>query len=174
MRFIDLTGSIFGRLTVLDRAAENDPQRKPRWVCMCSCGKTTTVRRSDLRKGATSSCGCYMVESRHTGRPKHGCSNKVNSEYTTWQGMKHRCTNPKDVCYRYYGGRGITVCDRWFNSFENFIADMGVRPFKGAQLDRIDNEKGYSPENCKWSTAKENANNKRKPVRKETSLGGAS
>ena len=167
MRFVDLTGHTFGRLTVMHRHEENDPQGKPRWVCSCSCGQTTVVRRADLRNGRTKSCGCLMAESRLHRTRKHGCSRvkQVSSEYYTWQAMKRRCLDPNNKCFHLYGGRGIAVCDRWMNSFSNFLLDMGPRPFKGAHIDRVDSEKGYSLENCRWATPQQNARNKRNTLK---------
>ena len=117
----------------------------------CECGGEAEIVGSNVRNGHTRSCGCMG------GRDTHGMSN--TREYTTWCMMRKRCTNQNSECYADYGGRGITVCDRW-DSFENFYEDMGPRP-EGMTLDRIDNDKGYDKDNCRWATKKEQQNNKR-------------
>ncbi len=162
MRLIDLSNKHFGRLTVFERSGSTDAQNKPMWVCLCDCLAWVTVRGSDLKRGNVRSCGCLLDESRHLNNLKHGCSvqRSISSEYTTWQGMKHRCLNPKDRYYSKYGGRGITVCAEWSESFEQFLKDMGPRPFAGAMLERKENDKGYSKANCCWATAKQQARNK--------------
>jgi hypothetical protein len=120
----------------------------------CYCGKIFTTRLESVNNGNTTSCGCY--------RPlrKHGESRTRTAEYSRWNGMKTRCNNPRATSYSRYGGRGIRVCDRWINSYENFLADMGRCPI-GYSLNRIDNNKGYSPENCCWDTYKNQARNRR-------------
>lgn len=160
MRLVDLSNKHFGRLTVFERSDSNDAQNKPMWVCQCECFAWVTVRGSDLKRGNVQSCGCLLIENRK--RIKHGQSRQkhISSEYTTWQGMKRRCLDPNNKCYHRYGGRGIKVCERWMHSFENFLADMGERPFPKATLDRKKNNEDYSKSNCKWSTATEQAQNK--------------
>lgn len=161
--FIDLTGQRFGRLTVIERA-ENYVSPKgrqaARWTCRCDCGGITTVVGGDLRYGKTKSCGCLEEESRHQSRnAKHGKFG--TSLYNVWCGMKKRCLNPRNRFYRRYGGRGITVCPQWIRDFQDFYdwaISHGYR--KGLSLDRIDNDKGYSPENCRWATKEEQGNNK--------------
>jgi hypothetical protein len=130
-----------------------------RWKCMCKCGVTRDgISMNDLRTGKSKSCGCIMLETHFT----HGMAN--TSEYKIWAGMIQRCTNPLNDAYKNYGTRGITVCDRWLNSFENFYADMGRRPSKEMTIDRIDNDKGYYPDNCKWSDKFEQNQNKRETL----------
>jgi hypothetical protein len=156
MKFIDLTGLKFARLTVLERA----PQRsaKTMWRCLCDCGKESIAQASDLRSGKHRSCGCLHIESITT----HGCTSrnpkKVTPTYRTWLGMIQRCTNPKAQHFHRYGGRGISVCGRW-RSFENFLTDMGERP-ANRTLDRINNDAGYEPANCRWVTRKQQAQNR--------------
>src|SRR5690348_2738835 len=129
--FQDLTGRQFGRLTVLSRA-ENAPGEKPRWLCRCECGNIKIIRSEQLRKGESKSCGCLWLELRTI----HGKSSIP--EFLVWQEMIARCTIPDSANYSRYGGRGIKVCDRWIESYENFTADMGPRP-EGMSIERVDN-----------------------------------
>lgn len=137
------TGKQYGKLTVLGFSHVN---RQAYWLCQCECGKTTVVRGSNLRKKTTTSCGC--AQSRSNGM-------SGSPEYKVWQQIKERCYNPKNKAYRNYGSRKIEVCERWLESFNNFYEDMGARPFKGATVERIDNAKGYSKDNCKYATRHE-------------------
>ncbi len=156
---INLTGLRFGRLTVISIADRNAWKQKQReWLCKCDCDNEITVAGCALRTGNTSSCGCLYRESRST----HGRSR--TKEHRAWEGMKLRCLNPSHNSYSDYGGRGITVCDRWLESFENFFADMGIAPSGGHSLDRIDNEKGYSLANCRWALPGVQQSNRRSNV----------
>lgn len=157
-----ITGKRFGRLVV--RA--EDKVRKPRhWLCVCDCGRQHTVRESALKNGHTQSCGCLGAERRlkaaTEAKIKHGKSK--SDIYSVWASMIQRCRDPNNKRWSSYGGRGISVCDRWLR-FENFLADMGERP-KGLTLDRVDVNGDYEPSNCRWATDKQQANNTRYNVR---------
>lgn len=153
----NIIGSAFHRLTVLDSFVDSG-----RTICKvrCSCGVEKSVRQSDLRSGRTKSCGCLSREVATVLNTKHGM--RATPGYDAWVNMKRRSTNPKSKDWPSYGGRGITCSDSWLN-LENFLADMG-QPEKGMQLDRIDNDKGYSKENCRWTTPSKNQRNKRNTV----------
>lgn len=146
----DLRGRTFGKLTVIDRSSKQDKRKRPFWNCICECGSFAVVAADKLKSGHTSSCGCKVS--------KHGMSK--SREFSSWKSMKGRCLNPQSPDYHNYGGRGITIIERWVDSFEAFYADMGERP-DGMSLDRIDNEKGYSPENCRWATMQQQRSNSR-------------
>lgn len=151
---IDYTGSLFGEWVVLGDGPPAICGRR-RVRVQCSCGKIAYNQVSNLRSGGSKSCGHNMGVTHGQTRGE-----KCTSAYAVWKDLLRRCYNPNATNYERYGGRGITVCDSWRESFENFYRDMGDAP-KGLQLDRMDNSAGYSPENCRWITRLENMRNTR-------------
>jgi len=155
--FIDIEGLRFNRLTVKKFIGKRGTTLF--WECLCECGNTTIVDGRSLRRNMTKSCGCLKIEKAISDKLTHGKS--FSCEYWIWNQMRERCQNPKHKGFQWYGGRGIKVCERWQHSFEHFFADMGERPSKKHSIDRVDNDLGYSPENCKWVTTMQQARNKR-------------
>lgn len=145
----------------------------PMYECRCDCGTEKTVPYNNLKSGATKSCGCYrleiMAEERKKSHPRHGhtAGGRPTTEYKAWCHLVSRCTNSDDPAWHRYGGRGITVCDRWRGSFEAFLEDMGPKPSPDLTIERVDNDKGYYKENCVWATRRQQADNTRKAVHHE-------
>jgi hypothetical protein len=155
------SGEKYGNFTILkevESIIDTFGQTVRIFSCMCICGKIKNVRMNAFRTGRTKSCGCSRIDRVVTLNKTHGLSK--SSEYRSWYAMKARCSNSNYKNYKYWGGRGIKVCDRWFNSFENFIQDMGKKP-ANTSLDRIDNNGNYEPNNCRWSTKTQQQNNRR-------------
>jgi hypothetical protein len=158
MRLVDLTGNHYGRLTVLRRG---DATRRPMWLCACECGVEKSVRGDHLTLGRVVSCGCWVREITANAMRTHGKSK--TRVYRIWRDMINRCHYEAYPERHYYGGRGIEVCERWRNSFEAFLEDMG-EPAPNLSIDRFPNGNGnYEPGNCRWATAAEQSLNRRKP-----------
>lgn len=168
-RFQNLTGARFGRLVVvrLDSFQRriSDNKKIYFWECVCACGLPSVVSAGNLRGGITSSCGCLRKETAaktgHKARIHgHAIHGKESRSYRTWMCMRLRCYYPLNKDFKEYGGRGITVCKRWRDSFVSFLEDMGERP-EGKTIDRKNSDGNYTKSNCQWSTPKEQANNRR-------------
>jgi hypothetical protein len=164
-RFKDMTGQRFERLICITPLGSTSTGMM--WECLCDCGNLTKVIRGNLLSGNVKSCGCLREEKNKNNNYgfKHGRTSKIDGKsnrigtYSSWEAMNARCNNPNYIYYKDYGGRGITICNRWLE-FENFLWDMGERPI-GKTLDRINVNGNYEKSNCKWSTPSEQNNNKR-------------
>jgi hypothetical protein len=152
----------YGKLSIVSVATPDYYRGKcrKRFVCICACGTKLVVRWSNLKSGNTQSCGCLRKEIKRV--VVHGEASPRTPEYKTWCSMRERCFNTKHPKYTLYGGRGISVCKKWKQGYLNFLSDMGRRPGKGYSLDRINNDRGYMPSNCRWATVLEQNKNRRK------------
>jgi hypothetical protein len=156
-------GDRYNRLTIIEETKKHilpNGKKRRQFICKCDCGTIKTFVLNDLTNNKTKSCGCL------NNRLKNGSTinGKRTNEYNIWNSMKQRCNNPNMSNYKYYGGRGIKVCDRWINSYNNFLEDMGMKPGPEYSIDRINNDGDYEPSNCKWSTASEQIKNRRKKI----------
>lgn len=153
--FIDITGQKFNKLTAIKYLGNQN------WLCKCDCGNDSITTAGRMKSGNTKSCGCIKRSVLGISTTKHGMAG--TRTHRIWKSMRNRCNNSKSPRYKDYGGRGITICKRW-DKFENFLVDMGECP-DGMSIDRVNNNKGYSPSNCKWSTTSEQASNTRNTIK---------
>lgn len=155
-----MIGEKIGRLTVIASAPKREGSRSLRWLCLCDCGAETSVDAGNLRKKTTKSCGCARRERGEVKFTKHGV--RFHPAYLRWVAMRNRCYSPTNRAYRNYGGRGIFVCAEWIDDPVAFVAWADASGFDPSlQLDRRDNDSGYSPQNCRWVTRSENNRNRR-------------
>lgn len=171
--FIDRTGQRFGRLLVIEFSHITN-KKISSWKCLCDCGNIKIIRSSNLLSSSTKSCGCIYKEiwkdkriGKNNTNYKHGAAIKkegrTSPEGNSYRDIIAHCYNKNSIGYKYWGGRGITVCDRWLESFENFLDDMGNKPGSEYSIDRFPDKDGnYEPGNCRWATPKEQADNRNK------------
>lgn len=166
MKKKELIGQKFGKLLVLEEIEKRSKSKKIYYKCICDCGNEVITKGASLLSGHTKSCKCLQKEKvRETSykNSTHGLSK--SHIYAIWASIKSRCNNPNNQAYNNYGGRGITICKEWNNSFVSFISDMGYPPTNKHSIDRIDNNKGYYKENCRWSDRYQQENNKRNNIK---------
>ena len=157
-RASDISGRTFGRLTAI-APVEMTKARMTKWLCICDCGSEVVTLIASLNNGNTKSCGCLQKEVVTQRNTTHGMCH--SPEYGVWSALINRCRNPNDKGYKNYGGRGIDVCKEWY-SFDAFIVDMGERPYPEDTIERVNNNHGYSPDNCQWVTQKVQMRNTRR------------
>lgn len=164
----DYVGLKYGRLTIIKEGScikyNRTIMRKV--LCKCDCGNKKEIDLNSIKRGKSTSCGCFNKEFAKKNHTKHGLAmistGIRHPDYNIWTKLKGRCLNPNDKSYKHYGGRGIKICDRWMHSFENFIEDLGWRPSQKYSIERIDYNKDYCPENCKWILKSEQTKNCRR------------
>jgi len=168
----NLIGNVYGRLTVTS-FSHKDKRGRVHWACICECGNINSVRVDALTRGVSKSCGCLQKALLADRKLSHGYTvngnNNGNKTYVSWKTMKQRCLNPNHGEYKNYGGRGITVCPRWVDSFANFVSDMGERT-DGLTIDRINVNGNYEPDNCRWADWFVQNNNQRKHLIETTAI----
>lgn len=162
-KLVNLVGRKYTRLIVLYFVG-HDKYKQRLYECRCDCGKIVIAVSGGLTSGNTKSCGCYKRDVLIQHKTKHNYSGKNSKEYNAWGNIKSRCSNPNRADYKNYGGRGIKICDRWMNSFENFLADIGRAPSQKHSIERKDNDGNYEPNNAFWATKDQQSNNKRTNV----------
>lgn len=163
-RVKNIIGQRFNRLVVIEYAGLSN-QNQAKWLCRCDCNNEVSVEAGSLKTGNTQSCGCLnreLIRSRKS-RLTHGMRNSL--EYSTWCSIKRRCYNPNQENYERYGGKGIRMCARWLNSFENFYEDMGPKPTHNHTIERKDSSKDYSPDNCIWLPSRYQSKNRRTVIK---------
>lgn len=163
----EMTGHRFGKLLVQQMVGKS-ANGLVRWACVCDCGGTKVVNGASLRRGTTRSCGCLVVDVQRSRLTRHGhkSGGGYSPEYTAWSNIVARCTNPGAQAWANYGGRGITVCERWRADFTAFLADVGPRPSRAHSIDRINNDGHYEPGNVRWATRDVQARNRRPTPRR--------
>jgi hypothetical protein len=159
---VNLIGEKFGKLLVKKESGRNK-KGSVLWECLCDCGNITTVSTGALRSSNTTSCGCFRKENASNIFRKHYL--KGTTEYCSWQLMKDRCYNENNKTFKYYGGKGIKVCDEWLNSPKQFVSDMGLKPNREYTIDRINCNGNYEPSNCKWASKSEQSRNRSDSIR---------
>lgn len=171
---IDITGQRYGRLVVVEEAARRGKSTHTQWLCECDCGNRKIVAKGNLQQGKIVSCGCHSRDQVVARNFKHGHAvrGEIVPEHGVWRQMINRCENPKYHQFEDYGGRGIKVCSRWRHDFAAFYADMGPRPSKQHQIERVNNNRGYGPDNCEWVLPEINGRNKRCKKKSATQVRG--